>query len=377
MLSGFTRFLVVGWLALASACAPTQPPPTGAPPGASTGSPDQAIWNELTEAARKEGKLVLAGNPSPENRDAIPNAFKERFGVEIEYLVGRGSDLQNRIGSERAAGIYSVDLVFSGSPVTYGMLREGWFDPLLPHLVVPEVTDPSVWRNNQLPFLDPEKRFIFKVFDQVTGEWFFNTQQVSDAELRSLDDLVNAKWRGKIVLEDPTVSGSGQGDGVYLYLVKGEEFFKRVYVDQQPVFSRDRRQMSDWIARGTYLITSGLSVEDLPSIIEQGLPVKGLGPLAADRYRTSSGGSTLAILKNAPNRNAAKLFVNWLASREGMQLVGKIEARVPVRKDIEAPWAQPWQIPKEGLDYIDTDHYVYQNETVPPIVARIREILGR
>src|SRR5918912_1020292 len=75
-------------------------------------------------AARQEGKLVLASSPNPDTRVQLPQAFKERFGVEIEYLGGRSSDLQTRLGSERASGVYSVDVIIGGGDTVTAMYND-------------------------------------------------------------------------------------------------------------------------------------------------------------------------------------------------------------------------------------------------------------
>lgn len=375
------RLLTLIILTLAGACAPATATrdgaaPSAASPGEAGPSPSDAIWRDLAEAARKEGKLVLAGSPPPETRSAIPEAFKARFGIDVEYVVSRGNELVNRLQSERAAGLFTVDVVISGVPTFVQGFQDGWFEPLLPLLVVPEVTDLSVWNNNRLPFMDPQEQFMLQIGSAVTGLWTINPSAVNESDLRSLDGLLDPRWRGKIAMEDPTVVGQGQGNAVYLYLVKGEEFFKKLYVDQQPVFSRDDRQISDWLARGTYPITNGLSPEDVNALIRDGLPVKALGPLDGPGW-LASGGSTAVVLTNAPHPSAAKLFVNWIASPEGQHIYNMTRVRVPNRRDVQAPWVQPWQVPREGISYVDADDYVHQAERVPRIVARIREILGR
>lgn len=372
----------VALVLLTAACAAAGPvssgPGTGdAPQGAEPPQQDP-IWAEMAEAARREGKLVLAGNPSPEVRERIPEAFRERFGVEIEYLVARGSELQARLESERAAGLYTIDVMISGTPSEYRMHQQGLLAPIRPLLVAPDALELSVWRNNRLPFVDPDQQYMFQLQSGVGGAVYINPQAVNESEIRSWDDLLDPKWRGKISHEDPTVTGQGQGNGVYVYLWKGEEFFRRLYVDQQPVFSRDDRQMVDWLVRGVYPISTGLNPDDIGPVVREGLPARSLGLLDGQGW-LASGGTTMVLLRNAPHPNAAKLFINWVASRAGSQLYAELEEDIPMRKDIDTPWtaAWPWQVPREAVKYIDADDSVHQTQVVPGVVARMREILGR
>ena len=59
-----------------------------APAAAQSKSGDKE-WNTLVEAAKKEGKVVVAGSPDPVMRNEIIPKFKERFGVNVEFLAGR------------------------------------------------------------------------------------------------------------------------------------------------------------------------------------------------------------------------------------------------------------------------------------------------
>src|SRR5437016_13212329 len=100
-------------LAVVAACTqPTaSPPPQAQAPNQGSGS--DRIWEELASAARAEGKLVLGTNTAGV-RENVVDAFKKRFGVDVEVITGRGSDTVARIMRERAAGIQTVDVLISG-----------------------------------------------------------------------------------------------------------------------------------------------------------------------------------------------------------------------------------------------------------------------
>jgi iron(III) transport system substrate-binding protein len=362
--------LVLAVVLAVAACAPAAP--TEAAPGDAY---DMPLWRELIEAARREGKLVLASGPTPATRQNLPRAFKDRFGIEIEYLGGRSSDLQTRMANERAAGVYTVDAIIAGGDTAAAMYADGWFEPLRSLLVAPEVTDPAVWRGNRVPYLDSEERFNLELAASVTGVVAVNTQAVRDGEIAKLDDLLDPKWRGKISVEDPTVAGSGQNRAIYLYVLKGEDYFKRLYVDQQPTLSRDTRQMEDWLARGTYPITLGVNVNDVEPMERDGLPVKLLGMLDGPGYVTG-GFSVFGVFTNSPHPNAAKLFANWITSPEGQRVHSESEVQAPMRRDVAAPWLRDHQIPKDGVNYMRLYDYKYILDQKPAIRQRMREILG-
>jgi len=388
-----TALLLIVGAVLAAACGspasqgarpPAAPQLPAAQPGAARPAEqppaqtnyDAPAWKELIAAARAEGKVIVASGPSPETRVKLPAAFKERFGVELEYLGGRSSDLQTRLRGERASGVYTVDAIIGGGDSVTAMYQDGWFAPIRPQMVVPELQSPTVFIDNRYPFLDPRDEYLVELEASVIGTWAVNPEVVRDGELQTYADLLNPKWKGKISVEDPTVPGQGQNNGVYVYMLKGEEYFKQLYVDQQPAISRDDRQMQDWLARGTYPITFGLSPKDVDDMLAEGLPAKDIGPLDATGW-VAGGFSVLALFDNAPHPNAAKLLLNWIMSPDGMAVHAEAEGQGPTRKDVPHPWMHDYQIPKEGVSYQRLYGYQFITEQKQPIIRRIREILGQ
>src|SRR5262249_17238047 len=82
----------------------------------------QKIWDGTVKGAREEGKVVVTGPPDPEIRKQLPETFKKRFGIEMEYQSARGSDSANKMRAERAAGIYTTDAVLAGSNTMFTVL---------------------------------------------------------------------------------------------------------------------------------------------------------------------------------------------------------------------------------------------------------------
>jgi iron(III) transport system substrate-binding protein len=337
---------------------------------------DAPEWQALIAAARQEGKLVLGSSPTPETRRKLPAAFKERFGVDIEYLGGRSSDLQTRLRGERASGVYTVDVLISGADSSVSMHREGWYAPIRPLLVVPEVQDPTAFRDNRLPFIDPDEQVMFELESSVAGAWLVNPQVVSESELQTLDDLLKPKWKGKISAEDPTVPGQGQNAAVNIYLRKGEDFFTRLYVGQQVAISRDGRQLQDWLARESHPISLGLGARAADDMAAQGLPAQLIVTPDATGY-VVGGFCIMAMLDPPPHPNAAKLFINWMASPEGVAIHAEAEDQLPHRNDVPHPWVRDFQVPREGVDYINLYDYRFIAGAKADTIRRIREIMGQ
>src|SRR3954464_1615813 len=74
-----------------------------------------AGWDKLVADAKKEGKVVIIAPSDPQVREAIPAAFKARYGITVEYLGGRSSDMAARLRTERASGVYTIDVALFGT----------------------------------------------------------------------------------------------------------------------------------------------------------------------------------------------------------------------------------------------------------------------
>ena len=102
---------------------------------------------------------------------------------------------------------------------------------------------------------------------------------------------------------------------------KGEPFLRKLL--QQDLFiSRDQRQLGDALAKGKVAIALGVSFYTLEGFIVANLPVKEL-PTPKEGLPSSNGSGVIGVVKNAPHPNAARLFVNWLLSKEGQELYVK------------------------------------------------------
>src|SRR5262245_41132571 len=102
-----------------SSSSPSLAAPTTAPAQVTAAGPTD--WDALVAAAKNEGNVVVSGPPAPDARTKLPEAFKSRFGIEMEYLGGNTSQLASRLESERAAGQYTIDVSMSGADTAYAV----------------------------------------------------------------------------------------------------------------------------------------------------------------------------------------------------------------------------------------------------------------
>jgi iron(III) transport system substrate-binding protein len=358
----------------AAAAKPTTAPaaaPTTAAAAAPTSAPAQtsaasAGWDQLVTAAQGEGKVVVSGPPAPDARTKLPAAFKQRFNIDVEYLAGNSSELASRIQSERAANQYTIDVSLGGPDTVYGtFLANKWLDPLKPALTLPEDIDPKVWPSGAPWFRDPNGDTSLQMFNTISPIGYLNTSMVDPEELRTTDDLLNTKWKGKIASYDPSVNGGGLIFGSVLYVTRGADFAKQLYQAQEVAYTRDYQQIADWVAHGSYPIAIGAT----PIFINQyqGLPLTQL-TLTDIKPIVAGGFGIISLWNQAPHPNAAKVFANWIASKEGVSTYGAIDGSAAVRTDLDSStWLSPDLIPKPNGDYFDVYDFKYVTEQRQPI----------
>ena len=359
------------------ACAPGGPVTvklsTVEPAPTSVSSP---LWDQLVGAAQKERKVVVSGPPAPDARTKLPEAFKKRFNIDKEYLAGNSSQMASRIETERAANQYTIDVSVGGPDTVYGtFLANKWLDPLKPVLTLPDVIDPKVWPSGSPWFRDPTAVYSLQIFNTVNAIGYINTSLISPDELKTTDDLLNPKWKGKIASYDPSVNGGGLIFGSVLYVTRGADFAKQLYVGQEVAYTRDYQQLADWAAHGSYAICIGAG----PVYMAQYQGVAPVARMALSDVKTivAGGFGIISLWNQAPHPNAAKVFANWIASKEGLSVYGPIDGSAPVRTDLDASaWLDRDLIPKPGGDYFDVYEYKYVMEQRAPISKYYASLKG-
>jgi iron(III) transport system substrate-binding protein len=279
----------------------------------------KADWDRSVEAAKKEGQLVLYGSADYEKLFAEFN--KKYPEIKIIGVFGRGADVAKRFMAERRAEKYLADLYVNGQTTGYNVFYKAKaLDPIPPLLVLPEVTDTSKWWQGKHHYVDPEGQYLLNINGETRIVVGYNTKLVNPAEIKSYWDLLNPKWKGKIVAYDPNLGGAGDAMR-FLYYEKslGPEFIRRILTETDLVISTDTRQMGDWLAGGKFALSifGPVSRMDLDIMQVQGLPVSWFAPehLKEGAYITAGSGG-VALINKAPHPNAAKVGLNWLLSRD-------------------------------------------------------------
>ena len=320
--------------------------------------PSQQKWNEALAGAKREGKVVVVGSPDPVMRNAIIPAFTARHGIQVEYIAGSSGTLASRIKIERSSGLYSVDVYMAGNDTTANVLYgEKMIDPLKPLMVQPETVDPAKWKAGRLFFIDPEEQYVLRLFSTVANALFINADHVKPEEIQTVQDLVNPRWKGKISTEDPTAPGSGIAGAGKFYYDLGPDFVKKLYIDQAPLFSRDRRQLSDSLARGTHPICLTCRADDVAELQKSGFNIVEIYDLKGLPGRVRGGPFLLTVANRAPHPHAAQVFLNWMAGKEPLEIYSRVYGEVTLRNDVDESFLNPAWIPRPGVKYRDEGEF--------------------
>src|SRR5688572_15292451 len=163
----------------------------------------QTDWDKTVKAAEQEGVVSIYMTQAFE--PVFREAFQKKYPrIKVTTVTGRGFELSQRIMNERRADKYIADLYISGNitPLTV-FHRAKILEPIKPLLLLPEVLDTSGWFEGKHHYDDAENRYIF-VFEGTprSGEITYNTKLVNPTEIKSYWDLLNPKWKAKIVSVD-------------------------------------------------------------------------------------------------------------------------------------------------------------------------------
>jgi ABC-type Fe3+ transport system substrate-binding protein len=327
-------------------------------------------WERTVEAAKKEGKVVVSVPASTELRRGIEKAFKQRFGIEAELNVSRAASVVGKIQQESKAGVPGFDVhMGGGESMITGLLSEGILAPLETVMMLKEIKDPNNWWAGHI-WLDKAKRYIYASQAYQVELIWCNTDTVKPEEIRSLNDLLNPKWSGKIGYLDPRTPGAGASMWSFLWKLKGEDYLKKL-AGQKLFLSRDQRVLAESLAKGKIALSVGLSYYSFIPFAKAGLPVKSVST-PRDEIYVSGGSGNVAIIKGAPHPNATKVFVNWFLGQEGQETYSRAMGQATRRLDIDTQWLKEFGV-FAAKDSLTPEQYKKLENQSEEKILKIRE----
>jgi iron(III) transport system substrate-binding protein len=337
-------------------------------------------WDQTLNAARRERKVVVFGPAGELIRNTFVEAFSKSFpDLSLEYVGGRAAEQAIRLRAERDGEVFSVD-VFIGGAVTMMQLGSlGALERLEPALILPEVKDPKYWRDGRLEFTNPTTRYTVVFSSQLNPPVIYDRKQVSVNNVDELHELLDPKWKGKVVINDPLPAGASSSLFRWLWRAlgpdKATDYFRRLRA-QAGAVDRDQRRQIEWIVQGKYAWLLGPNNNMLHQLAQRGLKF-GILPEFKD-YGThiGTGSGCIALMNRAPHRNAAVIYLNWFLNKEGQTAWSKASNLPTRRLDVSLDYIPPYLIVRPGAkhwaSYYETDALRSARED-----AVIKELFGR
>jgi iron(III) transport system substrate-binding protein len=315
------RDVIKGGTALAATAVFAEPVRAQAP----AASP---INQALIDAAKKEGKLAFYTAMDLAFAQQLGKAFETKYAIPVRVERSGAERIFQRIGQEQSANINACDVVnTSDGAHCIVWIRNNWLAPYLPEEVA-----------KHFDKLYYDANGLFVTTRVLVSPIAYNTNLVKKEEApKSFADLLDPKWAGKMVKAHPSYSGTIMNSTYQTVQVLGWEYFEKL-AKQRVMQVQSATDTPKKIQLGERAVMVDGAGYFIIRFKEEGSPVEIVYPTEGTPVATSPS----AIMKNAPNPNAAKLFQNWMHSREAQQfLVDWARQYSPHGQTVEKPGVRP------------------------------------
>ena len=287
--------------------------------------------------AQGEGEakeLVVYSAASEAEAESITTAFNELYpDINVTIIRAGSGDLVTRVKTEWPKPDGDVILLMASENL------DQIYDKLEPYQSV----------NHDK--IDPENRDQKSDVPRYYGTSMplqaimYNTNLLTEEEApKSWKDLADPKYKGEIVLANPASSGSAYAQLYMMDKLYGMDYVADVVKNTTYVASSNSGP--DSVARGEYAITV-TGEANIATKILAGDPVKYVLPEEGTGRRIEGS----AILANCKNPETAKLFIDFMTSKEAFQIVRDECNRRAVSTEVPGPEGLPGLADMKFFEY--------------------------
>jgi len=267
----------------------------------------QKITKELIAAAQKEGKVSFYTSVELPVAERVAKAFESKFpGITVRVERSGAERNFQRIAQEYASKIYVCDITQSSDAAHFiAWKRDGLLEPYLPE---------EVAQHYPPQHKDADGMFAsWRIYLSVIA---YNTGLVTANEApKSFADLLDPKWIGKLVKAHPGYSGTIMTATQQMVATLGWGYFEKL-AKQKVMQLQSAADPPKKVAAGERAIQVDGADYTILQFQQKGEPIEIV--YAAEGTPLISGPA--AIMKRAPNPNAARLFYSWAMGIECQQL---------------------------------------------------------
>jgi iron(III) transport system substrate-binding protein len=275
--------------------------------------------------AKAEGKVVWYTSTPLIQGQKIVSLFEKEYGIKVDMFRTGGSAVLRRFQQELESGRVAADVLTTSDPAAAAMLTgKGIFVAFKPRNFekIPDAAK------------DKDGNFIAQRLNMMTI--YLRGDKVSAAdEPKTWGDLLDAKYKGKMVIADPSFTSLQVSVIGMMSKERGWGFYEKLRANDTMVVPSNQ-QVSDMLKRGERLIAVGALDSYAADDRKAGHPMKTLYP--SDGVFVIP--SPTSVVKGGPNPNAAKLFAEFMITDE-VQKLFPADGGFAARSDIAAPSGSP------------------------------------
>jgi iron(III) transport system substrate-binding protein len=296
------------------------------------------------DKAKQEGKVVWYTSTPIEQGQKIAEAFQKEYGIKVEMFRSGGSAILRRFQQETDAGRVAVDVLTHSEPAAANALgKKGLFVAFKPknYEKVPDAAK------------DPNGLFVGQRLNLMTH--YLRSDKVAAAdEPKTWSDLLEAKYKGKLVMTDPSFTSLAVSVVGMIAKERGWSFYEKLRANEVLIVPGNQ-QVADMLKRGERLIAVGALDSYAADLKKEGHPIKTLYP--SDGLFVIP--SPTSVVKGSPNPNAAKLFAEFMIG-DTAQKIFPADGGYSVRIDIAPPQGSP---DLKSLKILNVDNDYIEKET--------------
>jgi iron(III) transport system substrate-binding protein len=276
-------------------------------------------------AAKSEGKVVWYTSTPIETANKIAKQFEASTGVHVELFRSGGSAILRRFLQEIQGGRAAADVLTTSDPAaTASLAKKGTFVAFKP-TNFDKVPDTAK---------DPGGMYVAQRLNMITIVVRNDKVGAADAP-KTWSDLVDPKYKGKLITTDPSFTALGLMTVATLAKKFGWDYYKKLRQNDTMVV-QGNQQVSDMLKSGERLIAAGVLDSYAADDRKQGHPLATVYPSEGALIIPSP----TAVVKGSPHPNAAKLFAEFMLSDAAQKFFPE-DGGYAARTDIDPPSGSP------------------------------------